>query len=216
MPPQEQTTFQDMSGQHDPSRYSLSVEEASSLFINAGVPRSPRTVIRYCSQEHLNCIKVDTERNEKYLVSQESVNARIEELKQIPASGYVALQRDVSGRVKTSHDVSGHNETRQDTATKEEKGEIERKIKSLESEMFDLKITNRAKDMFIDQLKAERENFVQQLMTHSKRIGELETKLLQLEAPKQDPPRRMDEPKDAEFSEIEEQPEEPMPSEQRL
>ncbi len=49
--------------------------------------------------------------------------------------------------------------------------------------MTDLKITNKAKDMFIERLQEEREDFVEKLMISSHRVGELETKLLQLQAP---------------------------------
>jgi hypothetical protein len=55
---------------------------------------------------------------------------------------------------------------------------------------MDLKITNRAKDYFIEQLREEREGFalerreyVEKLMTFNHRVGELESKLLQLRAP---------------------------------
>src|SRR5438132_13748406 len=55
---------QDMSRQLDPSKYTLSAEEASRLFSNAGVPRAPRTIDRYCKSGHLVCMKIDTERND--------------------------------------------------------------------------------------------------------------------------------------------------------
>jgi hypothetical protein len=48
---------------------------------------------------------------------------------------------------------------------------------------MDLKITNPGKDMFIEHLKTERGNFLGQLTESSRKIGELETKFLQLDAP---------------------------------
>jgi hypothetical protein len=63
-------------------------------------------------------------------------------------------------------------------------------IKTLEQENFDLKITNRGKDYFIEQLKQEREGFaaerqdyVTKLMSFNRKVGELESKLLQIESP---------------------------------
>jgi len=63
-------------------------------------------------------------------------------------------------------------------------------IKGLEQEILDLKITNRGKDYFIEQLQKERESFaeerhgyVEKLMEFNRKVGELETRLLQLEAP---------------------------------
>ena len=55
---------------------------------------------------------------------------------------------------------------------------------SVEEELLDLKITNRAKDFYIKQLKEEREGFVAerqeyvtQLISANRRMGELETHL---------------------------------------
>ena len=65
------------------------------------------------------------------------------------------------------------------------------KFKSLEPELMDLMITNKGKDYLIAQLRQEREGFavereryVVQLIETSRKVGELETRLLQLEAPK--------------------------------
>ena len=56
---------------------------------------------------------------------------------------------------------------------------------------MDLKITNRGKDYFIEQLQKEREAFmterqdyVTKLMAFNRQVGELESKLLQIESPK--------------------------------
>jgi hypothetical protein len=58
-----------------------------------------------------------------------------------------------------------------------------------------LRITNRGKDYYIEQLQKDREHFVRErealiekLMGEARRNGEIETRLLQLEAPKQEQP----------------------------
>jgi hypothetical protein len=60
----------------------------------------------------------------------------------------------------------------------------ERKVQELEREIMDLKITNRGKDMFIEQLKNERTGFFDQLLSATRTVGQLETKLRQLDGPK--------------------------------
>ena len=60
---------------------------------------------------------------------------------------------------------------------------VGRKLQELEREILDLKITNRGKDMFIEQLKGERTGFFEQLLSANRKVGELETKLLQIESP---------------------------------
>jgi hypothetical protein len=59
-------------------------------------------------------------------------------------------------------------------------------IKELEKEILDLKITNRGKDYFIEQLQKERDAFLTKIESNSLLIGELKTKLLQLEGPSPD------------------------------
>jgi hypothetical protein len=191
-------TSQDMSRQSDPSKYTLNVVEASRLFANAGVPRSPRTIDRYCKSGHLVCMKIDTERNEKYLVTEDSVTERIRELQQVASTGHVETQRDTSRHVETQPDMSRHDMT-EEQLTNNEKGNLEERIKELERENFDLKITNRGKDYFVEELKKEREYFeavrqdmTQKMIEQSQRVGELQVKVYQLEAPRQEKEKATD------------------------
>ena len=186
----------DMSRQIDPNKYTLTVDEASRLFSNAGVPRSPRTIDRYCKSGHLVCMKIETERNEKYLITQDSVTERITELQQVVPTGHVQTEHDTSRHVETQPDMSRHDTTHQQISD-DEKRKLEARIKELELENVDLKIANRGKDYFVEELKNERERFeaerkelVQQLIHHSHRVGELEGVIhhAQLEAPRQQEP----------------------------
>lgn len=156
--------------------YSLSVEEASALCCEAGVPRSPRTLMRYCAHGHLDCRKVDTERNEKYLISRSSLERRIQELQQVATTGHVESQRDT-----TRHDAPSRDTSRSD----EQSAELEEKVKELEAENLDLKITNKAKDQLIQLVREERVGFIEQLTAATRRMGQLEERL-QLMAPRND------------------------------
>jgi Mg2+ and Co2+ transporter CorA len=183
------STIQDMSGQtiNTTLSYTLSVEQASSRFIEAGVPRSPRTIIRYCVQNHLDCVKVDTERNEKYLVAEKSVETRIAELKQIVMSSHVELEQDI-----TRHDESYQDKSRQDTTSNEFKYEMQEKIDELElkldkikDEKRDLEIATRVKDHVLKKAEIELGDTREQLMRFNRAIGELVT-VLRLKAPEHD------------------------------
>jgi integrase len=89
------TQSQEPPNQPEASRYLLSVEQASELFSSAGTPRSPRTIMRYCAGGHLDAIKVDTDHGEKYLISPESIDRRID----VNAGGKMVQQ----GGVKVYH-----------------------------------------------------------------------------------------------------------------
>ena len=58
------------------------------------------------------------------------------------------------------------------------------KFRELERQIMDLKIANRGKDYLIDQLKSERSGFFERLLTANRKVGQLETKLNQLDVPK--------------------------------
>ena len=47
-----------------------------------------------------------------------------------------------------------------------------------------MKIANRGKDFLIEQMQQERNGFFDKLLAANRKVGELETKLLQLEAPR--------------------------------
>jgi len=149
---------------------SITVEQASALFSDAGVPRSPRTVMRYCAHGHLDCRKIDTERNEKYLVSQESLDRRINELLQVNASTarHDTSERDTTRRDSTQRDTSRNDEDNQG---------LEGRVKELEAENLDLKITNRAKDQFIEMARQNRESLLEKLTSATRTIGQLETRI---------------------------------------
>lgn len=66
-------------------------------------------------------------------------------------------------------------------APKQESTDWSSELAELRKENFDLKITNRGKDYFIDQMKIERETLLKQLVDSSQRLGQLENKLLQLQ-----------------------------------
>lgn len=58
-------------------------------------------------------------------------------------------------------------------------------LAELKKENLDLKITNRGKDYFIEQLQKEREGLIKQVVDSSQRVGQLEAKLMQLETPEE-------------------------------
>ena len=63
----------------------------------------------------------------------------------------------------------------------EEMSETEaRKIKELEREIMDLKIANRGKDQFIELMTHERKEIIEKLQATSRTVGQLETKIMQL------------------------------------
>ncbi len=141
--------------ERDRARHTLSAEETSVIFAEAGVPRSVRTVQRYCKKGHLACITIDTEIGEKYLIDRNSVERRIKELQQLDRvlrSTVVATSRE-----ETRHDAAERGTSRHDGSE-----DTAGKIADLEQENLQLTIDRAAKEQVINHLVDERKEHVAQ------------------------------------------------------
>lgn len=189
----------------DTSHYTLTVEAASELFALGGVPRSVRSVQRYCRKGHLECITFDTEIGEKYLITRESVDRRVQELQQIERiqGGDIsdAVRRDETRHDAPSRDTSRHDAPRNDSPDASEK------VRELESKVRMLEIDKAVREQLLDRMNADREQllgqlkgYVGELISQSRTIGKLET---QLELSAGDRPRRVpvipEQPRDADI-----------------
>src|SRR4051794_39621354 len=70
------------------NEYSLSIEDAAQRYEHAGLPRTLRTIQRYCAKGHLDCRRIEIPYGEKYLITAASVAkhiAYIEETRQTMA-----------------------------------------------------------------------------------------------------------------------------------
>jgi hypothetical protein len=193
-PPPEPTPQQDEPRQYrDLSLYSLTAEAASELFIQNGVPRSLRTMIRYCKDGTLDCIKVETERNPKYFVAPESVNTRIAELQQIMSYGHNAPRLDTARHDvptgETRHDTTSYDAPRGENQKIQELtsrvGELAQENEELKRKNRDLEITNIVKDRVIEKNEGLLATAHSELMKFNRAVGQLAERL-RLKAPGED------------------------------
>jgi hypothetical protein len=82
--------------------YSLSIENALALYEQAGLPRTPRSVQRYCAKGDLDCHRTETPFGMKFLIKPESIDRHIAYIKEVRL---VATGRGMSRLVAT--DVAG-------------------------------------------------------------------------------------------------------------
>src|ERR1700681_706711 len=72
------------------SDFILSIDDALERYARAGLPRTPRSIQRYCAKGHLDCRRIETSFGEKYLISPASVDkhtACIEEVRLAATGG---------------------------------------------------------------------------------------------------------------------------------
>lgn len=172
--------------------HTLTVREAARLFETAGVARTERSIVNWCQLNGQGVARLDAyfDPNErKYFITPQSVELAIAEEKakaakvNEPSEPFGNVPKDAERHGKTGRSSEPANDD----------------IKSMEYEIRDLQITNKAKDMFIERLEKEREAFaierqgyVEKLMSFNHRVGELETQLLQLAEPPANKTRRLE------------------------
>ena len=89
----------------DDSDFTLTIDEALERYARAGLPRTPRSIQRYCAKGHLQCRLIETEFGEKYLIAPTSVDKHIAYIEEVRLT---ATSPDLSRHAATSRDTSRH------------------------------------------------------------------------------------------------------------
>lgn len=158
------------------SRYTLTVEEAAARFADGGIPRSLRTIQRYCKLGILDSTVIETAANEQYLIDGDSVARRIIELQQIIQTTGVETRRDVSRQDATNRDTTRHG-----APHVERNGSHLDRIKELEAENENLRFDVRINRELANFVRNQNNQLISELQEQSRQIGRLETQLLALE-----------------------------------
>jgi hypothetical protein len=158
--------------------HTLTVRETARLFETAGVARTERSIINWCQPNRQGITRLDSyyDPNErKYYITPQSVEAVIqEEIQRVKKSTEMPTSEDFRSPVAhVKHSRTAATGIASDP----------QRIQELERENFDLKITNRAKEIVIERMQKEREGFIEKLLVSSRTVGQLETKLNRLDAP---------------------------------
>lgn len=180
------STEPELAEAHWRESYTLTVREVVRLFEAAGVARSERSIVNWCrpNRQAVSRLAAYFDPNERrYFITRQSVDTVIAEEKAR------ALKANAEPSMPTSAEDFGRVPQRPET--NRESAPIgkaqnpgpasEGQLAELRQENLDLRITNKAKDYFIEQLKAERESLIRQVVDASQEVGRLENRLLQLE-----------------------------------
>ena len=77
----------------DAPHYTLTVKAAVARYEQAGIPRTPRRIQKYCARNDLDWKKVETEFGERYLISAKSVDRHIAQISDAQAAAGRARPR---------------------------------------------------------------------------------------------------------------------------
>lgn len=153
--------------------HTLTVREVARMFEKAGVARTERSIINWCQPSKLGVPRLDCyfDPNEhKYFITGQSVELAIKEEQARAKQPAVGTESETLGNVPKGTEQSSRQQLSED------------RTGSLEQEIMDLRIMNKGKDFLIEQMRNEREEFFSDLMQANRRVGELETRLLQISA----------------------------------
>jgi len=183
--------------EYDTARHSLTIPQTVELFAELGVPRSKRSVQRFCEQGHLDSVRIKGPRGDQFFINRESVVRYAEELRSIEAVASIAGEprHDAPQHATARYSAPERATTREPVAVVSapppERGESEVVIEQLrkenaklQDENLNLRIDNRGKEQAINFIAAQAREKDQQLHEISYRLGAAETRVAQLEAPK--------------------------------
>ena len=165
--------------------HTLTVREVARMFESAGVARTERSIINWCQPNKLGVSRLDAyfDPNERrYFITPQSVELAIKEEQAKTTRG-----ADTAESNGTIPNAAERHPADRSPASEDARKEIE----ELKHEVMNLTITDHVKGQVIKQYEKdrsefaqERKEYIEQLMTFNRRIGELETQVLQLAAPR--------------------------------
>src|ERR1700694_2907289 len=91
--------------------HTLTIEQAADRYAQAGHPRTPRALQRYCKTGTLDCVKTQTKLGDMYLVAPYSVERHITQINEIIATTERANGREQPRTFANSEGESGEGTT---------------------------------------------------------------------------------------------------------
>ncbi len=95
--------------------FTLTIDEALERYARAGLPRTPRSVQRYCAKGHLEARLIETPFGEKYLISPASIDKHIAYIQEI--NDATSRDRSRPFAVDNSNHLSRDNQRQGGTTT---------------------------------------------------------------------------------------------------
>lgn len=166
---------------------SLTVKEASILCYEMRLPRSTKSLRRWCAKDDVEAHKRQTSHGEKWFINRESLEIKIkEELeflkhseKPTPSPGQSLRHTpDMSGHDRTQANESAHRRTRPDVSAQGTDIAEQPTIRELQDQILILKADKSWRDQVLNSQKQALEKALEKSEAQSRYIGHLETKVI--------------------------------------
>jgi len=180
----------------DKLRKWVTVEEAFLACQEAGLDRTKKTIRSWCRQEHVEGRKQTTPTGERWMLEDASLQVKIRnelefqrqnEPVQTGANPSEPVRtEDIPVRTSAHPFEQVHTSANASEPVRESNAKDKSRIEELESQVRSLEIDKEVRDRHVGFLSKQNEEGQRQLLSQSRYIGHLETKVLQLgEAPDQ-------------------------------
>jgi hypothetical protein len=176
-------------------KYSLTVRDVARMFENAGVPRTERSIVKWCApnQHGVPRLTCQYEPNERrWLITEESVRTAIAEeiarQRELEARNAQAADHPVTGGVDSERPAENAPQERTGERVFEEEASAAEKdkiIRELKYKLRTERIASQAKEMVINNMEKQHMHLFDQVAKWSRQVGVLETKLLAIEGSKE-------------------------------
>jgi hypothetical protein len=169
--------------EHDIGHDFLIMEEAYTLFESKGGRRSMRSIGQYCKTGELIC-SYDSD-DKRWHITRGSVEQKIAKIKAFNARRAATTPQNPQHTSEpfTEPPAAPQRPTEEIRQDREATPPPADEIKKLEQEIFDLKVLNKSKDLYIARLVDVNEKLLTRVETTSSLMGRLKERLLQLVAP---------------------------------
>lgn len=158
----------------------VTVDEAFLLCQEANLDRTKKTIRSWCRQEHVESQKQTTPTGERWMLEASSLAVKIRnELEFQRQSEPVQTGSDEFEQVRTK-DTPVHTSAHQSEQVRETSENEQQRIDELEAQVRSLEIDKAVRDKHVDFLSKQNEEGQRNLLSQSRYIGHLETKVLQL------------------------------------
>ncbi|MDB4020165.1 hypothetical protein N9491_06085 [Planktomarina temperata] len=168
--------------QNEVPRQWLTVDASYAACIDAGLDRTKKTIRQWCRQEHIDCQKQTTPTGERWMIEKTSLETKIRlelefqrQFEQVQTSAYSSepvRTRDEPVQTRTDRFEQPQTGTNYPANTED--------IIKLEAQIKSLEIDKAVRDQHISFLTSQNEKGQQDLLSQSRYIGHLETKVLAL------------------------------------
>jgi hypothetical protein len=157
------------------------MEDAYIMFESGGERRSVRMIAEYCKTGELVCI-YDSD-DKRWHITRESIEGKIGKIKALNARRKPATPPPSTSETFNEPPPAAQRPAEEIRQDREAASPPADEIKKLEQEIFDLKVLNKSKDLYIARLVDVNEKLLTRVETTSSLMGRLKEKLLQLVAP---------------------------------